>query len=429
MFQKSVLFTCLLLCYSMLLQAQSIIELRHSGGIYFHYGLKTEGETDIPISLGDRQFTGLIIETATKESLEDFQVAEVDGEFMKVTVDEHSPSKIGYKSNLIYFSSLINSIELKRTIESDEVVYLHFINAYGDGNAAPIPHQRQKNQSCEKPEMVKIEYWRSGLPSPSDAPVAHEYRHVVVHHTDGSNEPDDYVQVIRSIYIQHTQVNGWNDIGYNFLIAGDGTIFEGRDPQGVADITDIRGAHFCAKNTGTLGVGVMGRFVSQTPNKEAIESLKHLTTWAMTKQSLHPEESFPHPTASSDPLSTFVGHRDGCATECPGTAFYQMLPEVATAISQKIDGCLSSRSSLAVHSFQLYPNPSRGIFQVEVQQLDHQFQEFKLYTFSGQPIAEGTIATETQQHEFDFSHLQSGLYMLCFLPSTTAGNCQKVVIQ
>ncbi len=55
-----------------------------------------------------------------------------------------------------------------------------------------------------------------------------------VHHTATTNSYAGTAAAaaqIRSIYAYHTKVNGWSDIGYNFLVDNAGTIFEGPQAQ------------------------------------------------------------------------------------------------------------------------------------------------------------------------------------------------------
>ena len=49
----------------------------------------------------------------------------------------------------------------------------------------------------------------------------------------------------------HVQGNGWRDIGYHWLIDRDGTIAPGR-------AENVAGAHVAGRNTGTIGVCLLG---------------------------------------------------------------------------------------------------------------------------------------------------------------------------
>ena len=52
----------------------------------------------------------------------------------------------------------------------------------------------------------------------------------VVHHTAGSNSytASQSAAIVRGIEVYHVKGNGWNDIGYNFLVDKYGQVFEGR---------------------------------------------------------------------------------------------------------------------------------------------------------------------------------------------------------
>ena len=97
------------------------------------------------------------------------------------------------------------------------------------------------------------EAYRSGPPSYGVVRCA------FVHHTVNANT---YTRaqapaLVRGIYYYHTQVNGWRDIGYNFLIDRFGTIYEGRY-GGVAKA--VIGAQVLGFNAMSTGVALIGTF-------------------------------------------------------------------------------------------------------------------------------------------------------------------------
>ena len=63
--------------------------------------------------------------------------------------------------------------------------------------------------------------------APSFAPTL---RLALVHHTAGANgyTAAQSPSIVRAIQLYHVKGNGWNDIGYNFLVDRFGQVFEGR---------------------------------------------------------------------------------------------------------------------------------------------------------------------------------------------------------
>ena len=81
----------------------------------------------------------------------------------------------------------------------------------------------------------------------------------VVHHTAGA-APTSKAQsaaMVRGIQSYHVRSNGWNDIGYNFLVDPFGQVFEGRGGRD-HEAGDRRARE--GFNTGSVGVAVLGTY-------------------------------------------------------------------------------------------------------------------------------------------------------------------------
>ena len=184
--------------------------------------------------------------------------------------------------------------------------------------------------------MIEQSEWREGLPDPSYERIRTTVHNVIIHHSAGSNTDTNYTGIVRNIYIYHTEIRGWSDIGYNYLVAPDGAIFKGRDP-GSLEQDNVLGAHFCAANSGTMGICVMGTYTEISPAPASISSLKLLMNWKLGKDSLDPVGTYPH--MLNPALPVIAGHRDGCATECPGEILYQLLNSIRYEVQEVFRAC------------------------------------------------------------------------------------------
>jgi hypothetical protein len=162
-------------------------------------------------------------------------------------------------------------------------------------------------------------------------------RFAIVHHTAGRNDYSraEAAAIVRAIQLFHVQGNGWNDIGYNFLVDRFGTIYEGR--YGGVD-GDVVGAHAMGFNTGSVGIALIGTYGSTAPSAAARESLARLLAWRLDLAHVDPTGLLTVISGGSEkyargiPVSLRVvsGHRDTGFTECPGAALYARLNQLAT---------------------------------------------------------------------------------------------------
>lgn len=159
----------------------------------------------------------------------------------------------------------------------------------------------------------------------------------VVHHTAGSDGGSDPEGTIRGIYYWHSVVLGWGDIGYNYLIDQDGTIYEGRFGGDGAigahvyrnkacAISRFGGEEFEADfNKGTIGIAILGDFEDMGLNSAVANALVTLIANKAQEFTIEPGgESF----LVDETYPNVVGHKDLDCTACPGANLYEELDSI-----------------------------------------------------------------------------------------------------
>lgn len=190
---------------------------------------------------------------------------------------------------------------------------------------------------CPQPAYFDRDIWCLGNNCPeSDNPTITAVTHQIIHHSAGTNVSDNWPAIITSIWDFHVNSNGWNDIGYNWLIDPDGIIYEGRGDN-------IRGAHFCGMNTSTSGICLIGDFTNIEPTQQCIASLREILAWKSCDINIDPLESSLH-EPSAAVLPNISGHRDGCATQCPGNTFYPTIQTLREEVKDQITFACESLS-------------------------------------------------------------------------------------
>lgn len=218
-----------------------------------------------------------------------------------------------------------------------------------------------------QPPIIARRAWAGSSSRPSVAPEYGEVRVAFVHHTEN---PNGYTAaavpaMLRAIWAFHRFVNGWDDIGYNFVVDLYGRVFEAR-AGGIDE--PVVGAHAGGYNAHSTGIAVLGSFGSVRIGAGARASLQSLLAW---KLSLHGMPSLGTTTVrvsrggavwskyragTNVRLPRIAGHRDGDSTECPGDALYAQLPAVRSAV-HALAG-VPVRATLALGAQVLPPAPS-----------------------------------------------------------------------
>ncbi len=171
---------------------------------------------------------------------------------------------------------------------------------------------------------------------------AQTVKFAVVHHTATSNSYSaaDSPAIVRSTYQYHVGVNGWDDVGYNFMIDKYGKVFEGR-AGGIRDA--VIGAHAQGFNTGSTGASLIGTFQSSDPPGAAMDSLRNLLAWKLDLHHVNPKGSLTvvsggsqkYPAGQSVNIPTIVGHRDTQSTQCPGDRVMSRLGSLRSAVHDR----------------------------------------------------------------------------------------------
>ena len=232
------------------------------------------------------------------------------------------------------------------------------------------------------------------------------------------------MNVVRNIYLFHTQDRGWSDIGYNYLIAPDGTIFKGRDPE-AGDQDLVRGAHFCGSNSNTTGICLLGNLSLVNATDEAVNSLTELLNWKTLKDELDPLASSSHPLNSS--LRIIAGHRDGCATECPGNNFYPEMSDIRTSTNRKNEFCLNPPDpEPQITEIMIGPNPTRNSLNISAPE-GTLITSYELYSLTGNPISFSTQPNDNNGATLRFTEMAEGVYILA-LQGPSINLIRKILI-
>jgi PKD repeat protein len=217
--------------------------------------------------------------------------------------------------------------------------------------------QARVEDNCILPTYVTRTGWNcpSGQAFTGGTPSFTNVTHLVVHHSAGSNTPGNYAARVLAIWDYHVNTNNYSDIAYNFLIDPNGVIYEGRGGnQGYTK--DVLSAATCGNNTNSMAVCLLGNFETTEPTAAALTSLENLLAWKASEKGIDASGSS-FLTAFYGSINNVFGHRQGCATACPGQNLFDELPNIRTSVAASVTaGCTEGDPSIATGTLSIDDN-------------------------------------------------------------------------
>ncbi|KAL7021204.1 hypothetical protein ACKWTF_011800 [Chironomus riparius] len=117
-----------------------------------------------------------------------------------------------------------------------------------------------------KPNIVSRNEWNATQINDTLTDLVLPLDRIIIAHTVTKEcfTKDECISIVK--YIQQLHLSAdfkFSDIGYNFLIGGDGNVYEGRSWY-------KQGAHTAGYNRGSIGIAFIGNFNFKIPNEEQI---------------------------------------------------------------------------------------------------------------------------------------------------------------
>jgi hypothetical protein len=232
-----------------------------------------------------------------------------------------------------------DELQLRAVSRPHRTLRMHFVAVPHVGrrglDAQAAAAKQTAPQPGTPPPIIPRAAWGAASVPPRAAPQYGVVQMAFVHHTVTANNytPDQSASMVLAIAKYHRDTNGWNDIGYNFLVDRYGQVFEGR--AGGVDQAVI-GAQAQGYNDQSTGVAVLGTFSDEPIPEPAMAAVAQLLGWKLSLHGVPCEGGLTvisgggslnrYGAGTPVALQRISGHRDGDATECPGTTLYAQLP-------------------------------------------------------------------------------------------------------
>ncbi|GJQ80275.1 PGRPS1 [Trypoxylus dichotomus] len=154
------------------------------------------------------------------------------------------------------------------------------------------------------PKIVTKNDWGARAAATVDYSII-PLKYVIVHHTltPSCKCESACADLLKNLQNFHMDIQGFHDIGYNFLVGGDGNVYEGAGWHRV-------GAHTKHYNTKAIGLAFVGNFTSKLPNKKQLHATGRFLKCAIERGEI-------------DRRYKLLGARTVSATQSPGLALFR----------------------------------------------------------------------------------------------------------
>lgn len=318
-----------------------------------------------------------------------------------------TPGRTAYEAAPIYTGFSEIQFRCSDTLETTFIFRLYFSSqekkspeisrksVMGDTCSCPMPSYCERSCWCPDSSCT------TGYTPNATAPT-----HIIVHHSAGFSSSTNYKAVVAYYWDLHVNTNGWDDIGYNWLIDPYGEIYEARG-------SGVTGSHFSCMNGNTTGICMIGNFENGNPTVLAKNALKELIAWEACSNGIDVLDSSIH-SSSQLLLKHVSGHLDGNSAQtgcpkgtlCPGSLLYAQLPQVVNDVAS-----LACMQTVGVEKFELqtgveiYPNPVADELHIRY---NGDFGALKIIDMKGQTLMKIKPGTEV----ISTAQLPAGVYFL-----------------
>ena len=321
------------------------------------------------------------------------------------------------------------SFRVENSGKAAAMVFRIFAPGHSDHPEAQNPDKSSYRSACncEQKNLCDRDCWSNGVCPADLTPSPTETTHLIVHHSAGQTVNSDYAAVVRSYWDFHVNSNGWDDIGYNWLIDPNGILYQARG-------TNVQGAHFSCMNRNTSGICVIGNYEEFEPGELALQALSDFIAWEACERHIDVLANDYHPNSEMN-LNNISGHRDGnispnaCSTTvCPGDNLFAKMLELKFTTAER--PCLQEDAT-SVQSFaeskkiNIFPNPNNGSFHIGAQ--INSIRSLEIFNTKGQSITSFDLFS-TDLIDLP-KNLSKGIYLAKIIFNDDTQSIEKIIVE